>query len=151
MTVTVSPAAEACMALVERINAGTAYGLEVAATYNRVKVDPLEEIEGLRVDVVHEQQTQLRESLDIEDDTSHVIYVWVRSKLQSDLPEEIDQLSLLVRQIYQQLNDWDSADGRVRVWECDEEERPDAEKEALRQMRLFVALIAMRVEVEDSY
>lgn len=150
MSLTIAPATEACEALVAQINAGTAYTLERLAAYSRVEVDPLEEIDGLRIDVVAVEETQLNETLAIEDRSSHRIAIWIRSRLDDVQPETIDALALLVRQIYQRVNNFTSADRRVTVWETDEETRMNPDKALLDQMRLFVASIVLRVEVEAS-
>jgi uncharacterized protein YcbX len=150
MAVTVAPSTEACIALVDRINAGTTYVLDILAKYSRVEVDPLEEIDGRRIDVVHVEETQLNRTFALEDQTSHKIAIWVREKLKDSEPETIDALCLLVRQIYQRVNNWDSDDDRVRVWETDEETRMTPDKMLLNQSGLFVAVIVLRVEVEAS-
>lgn len=150
MAVTIAPAAEACQALVERINAGTAYTLDRDAEYARVEVTALEELDGLQVDVIAVDEQQLAETLAIEDRTSHTIAIWIRKKLADLEPDTIDALCLLTRQIYQQVNNWDSADGRVRVWETSEETELNPDKTALNTMRAFIAKIVLRVEVEAS-
>lgn len=158
MPVTIAPSTEACQALVDRINDGTDYALDFVAEYSRVEINPLEEISGRRVDVVHIDEKQLNETFDVEDRTSHTIIVWIREKLTDLSPEQLDPLCLVVRQIFQRLNTndtsnaggWDSADGRVRVWEIDEETRMVPDKSLLRQAGLFVAKIVLRVEVEAS-
>lgn len=150
MPVTIAPSTEACDALVDRINGGTAYTLDVLATYSRVEVNPLEDISGRRVDVIHVEETQLARTLAVEDLTSHKIAIWIREKLSDLDPATIDERCLLVRQIYQRVNNWDSSDLRVRVWETDEETRMVPDKAILNQMGLFVAVIVLRVEVEAS-
>jgi len=148
MPVTTAPATEACVALVARINAGTAYTLPTAATYQRVEVDTVEESDALRVDVIPVDETQLSETLAVEDRTSHTVVIWIRKKLANLDAATIDALCLLTRQIYQQVNNWDSADGRVRVWETSEETELNPDKAVLNQMRMFVTKIVLRVEVE---
>jgi hypothetical protein len=150
VSVTVAPSSEACIALVDRINAGTAYSLDVAARYSRVEVSPLDEIDALQVDVVAVEETQLADTFAIEDRTSHKIAIWYRAKLADLEPETIDSHCLVVRQIFQRVNNWDSADGRVKVWETDEETRLNPDKEILNQHRVFSAVIVLRVEVEAS-
>lgn len=152
MSVTTAPADEACLALVDRINEGVgAYALNVLATYERVAVDRLEEISGLRVDVLHESERDLSESLDVEQRTSHEISVYIREKLPDLQPETIAARALIVRQIFQRVNEFNSADGRVKVWECNRDKRMDPDKGLLRRLRLFVARVVLRVEVEPSY
>lgn len=151
MAVTVAPSTEACLALVDRINAAMTFSLDVQAGYSRVEVNPLEEISERKVDVVHIEETQLNRTFDIEDPTSHKIAIWIREKVADKEPETLDALCLLVRQIFQRVNNWDSADRRVRVWETDEETRMTPDKSILNQLGLFVAVIMLRVEVEASY
>lgn len=157
MSLTISPSAEACQALVEQINSGEevdpsrqSFTLERYAKYSRIEIDPLEEIDGLQIDVVAVEETQLNETLEIEDRTSHKIAIWIRRKLDDIEPETLDPMALLVRQIYQRVNNFTSSDRRVNVWETDEETRMNPDKAILNQMRLFVATIVLRVEVDAS-
>lgn len=150
MAATIAPSVEAAQAIVDRINAATTYALEVVAQRQEVIVDHLEEVNELRVDVVHEEETELEDTLNVEDRTSHEIRIYVRSKVADMTPDNIDPLKLLTRQIFQQVNNYDSSDGRVRVWQCDVEPRAAADKELLRQHGIFVAAIMLRVEVEPS-
>ena len=150
MAVTVAPSTEACLELVDHINAGTAYTLDRDAAYSRVEISVLDEVDGLQVDVVAVDETQLNDTLAIEDRTSHKIAIWIRSKLADTEPATIDALCLLVRQIWQRVNNFTSSDRRVMVWETDEETRMNPDKAILNQQRLFVAVIVLRVEVEAS-
>ena len=150
MPVTIAPSTEACQAIVDRINSGTAYELDLKATYSENLIDPLEEIAGLRVDVCSESEEQLIETCDLEDNTRHIIRVWVRKKLQALTPDEIDPLKLLTRRIFQRLNNFRSSDGRVMVFEIDDTAKAQPDKNALSQQRMFVANIQMVVEVEPS-
>lgn len=152
MTLTVAPEDEACQALVGRINAGTTYPLDVAATYSRVIADPLEEVQQLRVDVVAVTQTQPAETLDNSDNSSHDIKVWVRSQIPSDPTDQasaLQTLALLRRLIFIQLNNWQTDDRRVQVWECDDTpDEEDPTKKQLMQAGLYSASIKLRVEVK---
>lgn len=150
MAATIAPSVEAGQAIVDRINAATTYALEVVAQRQEVIVDHLEEVNELRVDVVHEEETELEDTLNVEDRTSHEIRIYVRSKVSDMTPDSIDPLKLLTRQIFQQVNNYDSPDGRVKVWQCDVEPRQAADKELLRQHGVFVAAIMLRAEVEPS-
>lgn len=150
MAATIAPSVEAAQAIVDRINAATTYALEVVAQRQELIVDHLEEVNELRVDVVHEEETELEDTLNVEDRTSHEIRIYVRSKVGDMTPDSIDPLKLLTRQIFQQVNNYDASDGRVRVWQCDVEPRQAADKELLRQHGIFVAAIMLRVEVEPS-
>ena len=150
MAATIAPEVEAAQSIVDRINDSTTYALEVVAQRQEVIVDHLEEVSELRVDVVHEEGTQLEDTLNVEDRTSHEIRIYVRSKVSDMTPDSVDPLKLLTRQIFQQVNNYDSADGRVKVWQCDVEPRQAADKELLRQHGIFVAAIMLRAEVEPS-
>lgn len=154
MAVTVAPSEEALAALVDRINSGTEYDLEVNAAVSDVLIDPLEQIDGLRVDLVAETEEQLTETLDDEDRTTHVIRVWVRRKIEAvdGLPnrDQVAATKLLTRQLFQRLNQWDSSDLRVKVWDAEMDPKEVPLKDHLRTALLFVASILLRVEVEAS-
>lgn len=148
--VTRSPSTEAMSAIVDMLNSvkGGAFAFEVEATYSEQIIDPMEEIKELRVDVVSESEEQLNETLDIEDRTNHIIMIWVRKKVRTLSNDEIDPLKLFVRQIFQIVNNYDSPDKRVRVWEAETDPKQCPDKSLLRQIRMFVASITLRVEVE---
>jgi len=150
MAVTVAPSVEAMRAITDRINTGGKYCLEVLATYGEQMIDPLEEITGLRVDVVSETEEQLNETLDLEDNTSHVIRIWIRKKLDNVSNEVVDEMKLLVRQIFQRVNQWRNESGRVQIWEADFDSRRNPDKAVLHQQWLFVSQILLRVEVGPS-
>ena len=48
------------------------------------------------------------------------------------------------------MNNFDSTDRRVRVWEVDEETRITPDKNLLNTMQLFAVSIVLRVEVDAS-
>jgi len=150
MAVTIAPSTEAMQAICEQINGGGAYSLAVAATYSEVLIDPLEEISALRVDVVTEAEEQLDETLAVEDRTSIVLSIWMRKKVDSLDTDELDYLKLMFRQIFQRVNNFNSSDGRVTVWEVDIEPKEVPIKSILQQAGLFVARLVLRVEVEAS-
>ena len=150
MAVTIAPSSEAMSAIVDQINSGGAYDLDVVARYGALLIDPLEEVIGLRVDVVSETEEQLVETLDVEDRSTHQIRVWMRKKVSSVSSDEIDQLKLIFRQIYQRVNNFDSSDGRVKVWDVEIDPVEVPIKSILQQSWLFVASLVLRVEVEVS-
>lgn len=150
MAVTIAPSSEAMSAIVDQINSGGAYDLDVVARYGALLIDPLEEVIGLRVDVVSETEEQLVETLDVEDRSTHQIRVWMRKKVSSVSSDEIDQLKLIFRQIYQRVNNFDSSDGRVKVWDVEIDPIEVPIKSILQQSWLFVASLVLRVEVEAS-
>lgn len=150
MAVTTAPSIEAMQAIVDQINSGTGYDLDFVAGYSEQVIDPLEELQQLRVDVTSETEQQLVETLDIEDRSTHGLRVWIRKKVDIHNPDEITALKLLTRKLFQRLNNFDSADRRVRVWEADIAGQQVPDKEILREHQLFVAAISLRVEVEAS-
>lgn len=148
---TIAPSQEALSAIVARINSGEDYVISVRATAAETEVDVLEDLTGvgLRVDVVQESEQQLRETLG-DDPTSHALRVLIRQKVDSVDPSVIDPLKLVVRQIHEQLDDWNSADRRVCVWECSLEPNELPIKSFLNDSSLFVASIVLIVEVAPS-
>lgn len=146
----IDPSVEACQQLVAHINAGGVYALEATVAYSELLIDPLEEIDGLRVDLCTEKSRTLNETLDVEDRTSHHIRVWIRSKVTGYTNAIIDPLKLLVRQLFQRVNNFTSAGERVKVWECDIDDKASPEKTALRNAGLFASSILLRVEVEAA-
>jgi hypothetical protein len=150
MAVSESPSTEAMKAIVDRINSAVTYEFDVVAEYSEQIIDPMEEVAELRVDVVSESEQQLNETLDIEDRTNHIVMIWIRKKVASLSNDEIDPLKLLVRQIFQRVNDYDTANGRVKVWEAETDSKQCPDKSLLRQLRMFVASITLRIEVEAS-
>jgi hypothetical protein len=150
MAVSIAPSVEAMQAIVARINSGTAYCLDVKAAYTELQIDTLEEVRELRVDVVTEGEEQPIETLEVEDYTSHQIRIWIRKKLRSLSNDEIGALKLLVRQIFQRVNNYDTTDRRVCVWECDVSQQENPDKDLLNQAGLFVSSIVLRVEVAPS-
>ena len=150
MAVTIAPATEAAEAIVARLNSGTAYCLDVRAEHTPQIVDALENLTELRCDVCTETEEQLNETLDVEDRTSHVLTIWVRSKVSETSGDEIDALKLLVRQIFQRVNNYDTTDRRVMVWDCDLATKENPDKEFMRQHGVFISAIQLRVEVGSS-
>lgn len=149
MTITIDPSIEACQALVARINAGT-YGASVTAEYREEQIDPLEDVSStLLATVVPVDEEQLNETLG-DDRTSHNMRVYIRKKLMGIEPSDIDLLKLVTRKIWSQLNNYDTTDKRVRVWECDQDVKQKPDKDALREHGIFLASINLRVEVEAS-
>lgn len=148
MSLTIVPDVEACQALVTQIIGGSTYVLDMEATYSDLLPDRMEEFDGVRVDVIPEESETLEETLATEDRTSHQIRVHVRSRCDSSNQDAVDELKLLTRQIWQRVNDFDSADGRVKVWQADIESKQFPDKEALRIDGMFKASILLRVEVE---
>lgn len=148
--VTIDPSIEACQALIARINTGAAYTLQVDAIYSEQLIDPLEEIDVLRVDVCTEESETLEETLAVEDRSSHKIRIWIRNKVNDWENRTIDPLKLLVSQIFQRVNNFDSTNLRVRVYECRNELQETPNKSLLRNAGLFVASILLTVEVEAA-
>ena len=152
MAVSVAPSTEAMIAIRDRINTGTAYRLDLKATYTEQLIEPLEGVEELRVDVVTEEEEQLNETLAIEDATSVVLRVWVRKKIDSIdySDQEVSKLKLLTKQVFQRVNTYRDAAERVQVWESDYNGKQVPDKTILQTANLFVASVLFRVEVRPS-
>ncbi|MEI8016860.1 MAG: hypothetical protein WCH39_01615 [Schlesneria sp.] len=148
MTLTIAPADEACTALVNQINAGTTYALAVNANYSRTEIDRLEEIDGLRVDVVAMTETQPNELLDSSDNSRHSIDIVVRYKIQNKA-NDVSMMALLVRQIALSVSTFKTADGRVQVWEWEPDEKENPDKKLLNDVGLFFSSIHLQVEVQQ--
>ena len=146
--VTIAPSDEACQAIVARINSGTTYTLARPAEYHPQIIDILEEVSGLRVDVVHEFETDLDETLDVENRTSHIIRIYIRDRLPDQTPAQVAQRNLLNRQIWQRVNNYDTADRRVRVWEIGKDRGEIPGKAVFVEAGFYRAYIELRVEVE---
>lgn len=146
--VTTAPSVEACLALVNQINAGTAYTLAVNATSADQFADDQQDIDGLRVDVVHLDEMQVTESLDVEDRSTHSIGIEIRRKITTSEQRDIDDTKLIVRQIFQRVNDYDSSDNRVRVWDCGYVKGENPNKQVMAESMIFRSRILLRVEVE---
>ena len=151
MTITIDPSIEACQAVVERINSGS-YGIAFRdAEYLEEIIDPLENVTShVSVTVVPVDEEQLNETLAVTDRTSHNIRIYIRTKLANIEPRAIDDLKLFTRQVFDRCNDYDTANNRVRVWECDQDVKQKPDKDALRDRGVFLASINLRVEVEAS-
>jgi hypothetical protein len=145
---TIAPSTEACNAIRDRINSGETYSLEVRAAVVDEVTDDLQDLRQLRVDVIQETEEQLIETIDLQDNTSHVIRVWIRKKLDTTTQDEIDALKLLKRQIALRLLNYATTDWRVRVWEVDNSQSPVIERDTLHQDRSFIASVVCRAEVK---
>ena len=150
MAVTIDPAVEACQAIVARINSGTAYTLSRPAKYGDIIETDHGKIADLEIDVIPTKSTQLADTLAVEDRPSPTITIWIREKLASLDQDLIDARRLLVRQIYQRVNNYDSADRRVMVWEISDWSKAQPKTGYLRTHSLFYAEIVLRVTVGAS-
>ena len=143
---TIAPSTEALQAIAARINAGTAYTLDLKAEARELAIDPLEEVTELRVDVCHESEQQLFEQIDSEG-TEHTLRIWIRKKVAALSGDELNPLRLLCRQILQQVDQYDTQDRRVCVWQSGFESQEVADRTMLYQQRIFVASVIVRVRV----
>ena len=150
MAVTQSPAEEALQSVVDRINASVILPLSTEAQLRSEIIDPLESIKSLRIDVVHDTEVQLEETLDSEDRTSHIVQVWIRKRCLQSSAFAMEALRLVARQVYQQLNNFLSPDSRVRIREVSFSDNENPSKQMLREAGLFVSVITCRVEVKTS-
>ena len=146
MTLTIAPADYACQSLVTQINAGTTYALDRPAEYSRTEIDELEDIEDLRIDVVAIDEKQPNDLLSANEQSSHAIKVFIRSKI-TEKSIDVPAMALLTRQIFLNLDNWANADQSVQVWECDVDRKENPLKAQLNELRLFVSSISLRVEV----
>ena len=151
MTLTIAPADEACHAIVDRINTGSGltYTLPSAAAYYYQKDDAIERLTDLKVDVIHIEERDAADTLDVVTRTTHDIEVWIRKKLTGAVTTSaVAAVKLIARQIYLRVNN--HATSRVRVWDCglDAEEGPD--RSVLRQDGIVSLMISLRVVVEPS-
>jgi len=145
---TLAPSTEAVNAIVVRINAGTTYTLDLKAEARELIIDPTEEVTELRVDVCHESEQQLFETLDSVDNTQHAIRIWIRKKVADITSQELNPLRLLCRQILRQVDQYVTTDWRVRVWQAGFETQEVADKAVLYSQRMFVASISCEVQVK---
>lgn len=145
---TIAPSVEACNAIRDRINSGEEYTLEIKAQSADEITEDLQDLRQLRVDVIQETEEQLVETLDLQDNTSHIVRVWIRKKLDTTTQDEIDALKLLKRQIALRLLNYVTTDWRVRIWEVDNSQAPIVERDTLHQDRSFIASVVCRVEVK---
>lgn len=144
---TVAPSQEAQEAIVAYIN-GETFSVPFTAIATDVARTELDDGEWLCVDVVHDGEEQLYETLDASDDnTRHRILVQITGRRKPDGLDSTADLKLLARQIFDSLDQWDSDDGRVQVWFCDREPVSVTDKDALRTLGLFRRNILCEVEV----
>lgn len=150
MAVTQSPADEACTAVVDRINASVLLPLDVEAKFQSEVIDQLEKQKELRIDVVHESEIQLEDTLETEDRTSHSVLVWIRKPCKGTYSAAVEALRLVARQVYQQLNNHLTGDARVRVREVSFDENENPQRQPLRELGMFISVVRCRVEVKPS-
>jgi hypothetical protein len=144
--VTVSAAKEACDAIVDRINTGTAYTLAVyATTAEEFHDDTTTMGEELHVDVVPLSEQQLSETLATEDRTQHIIAVEIRQRMTAIDQQLVNNLKLTTRQIFQRLNNYDLASGRVRVWEISAAAEESPNRQLLAAHLVFRTRLTLRV------
>ena len=147
MPLTIDPGDEAVAAIVARINSAITYTLPTAAAAAVQIVDPYEQISGIRVDVTHEEETQLQETLALEDASSHILRVWVRDKLADGAAATLMSRKLLTRKIFQRINEYVTADKRCSVWDAGKDRNEHPGKQWVVRDGLYVAFIELRVEV----
>ncbi|MFN9295456.1 MAG: hypothetical protein ACK6EB_45865, partial [Planctomyces sp.] len=102
---------------------------EVRATVVDELTEDLQDLRQLRVDVIQETEEQLVETLDLQDNSSHQIRVWIRKKLDTKTQDEVEQLKLLRRQIELRLLNYATTDWRVRIWDLSNSQAPLMERD----------------------
>ena len=110
--------------------------------------DDQQAMTSLMVDVVPLEGEQLNETLATEDRSSHIIGIEVRRKLESDSQDLVDAMKLIVQQIFQRVNNFNSTDFRVQVWECSPVQDENPNKKLLSEGLIFRSRLELRVEVE---
>lgn len=150
MPVTVAPSTEAMDAIVSRITTGGAYSQPASVSYGELRNEDLIDVTTTLVDVVSDDEEQLAETIDSEDRTTHTIRVWIRRKVNDLSNGTINPLKLMVRQLFQRLNNFRSNDNRVTVWAIDYDPKEMPDKQRLKLEGLFIANLTLRVEVEAS-
>ena len=148
MAVTIDPSDEAGQMIADRINSAIIYTLPQPATYTHAIIDPLEEVDGFRVDVAHVGVQQLDDTFDIEGRSSHLLRVWVRDKLQNIETATVAIRNLLTRKIFQRLNNFRTA--RVAVWDIGKDRGEIPGMQTLVEANFYRSYIELRVEVEPS-
>ncbi len=150
MAVSISPSTEACEAIVDQINAGTTYALSVDAKIAEEFVDDQQSMDGLRVDVVAIDERQAADTLAVEDRWRVTIGIEIRNRLDGIEQFRVDAMKLIIAQVFQRINDFDSDDGRVKVWECAYEANENPNKRLLKESLIFRSRITLVVYVENS-
>lgn len=152
MPVTIAPSDEACQAIVSRINSGSGltYTLPSAAEYFYELSEDLRSQSALEVDVIHDTETDLVETLDTENPTLHTLRIVVRKKLPGKVATAtVSALKLIARQIFQRVNSY-AGTSRVTLWDVGVEDADSPDKGVLRTHGLFAMSIAVKVRVEAS-
>lgn len=148
MSVTIDPSDEAGQAIADRINSAIIYTLPRPAEYTHAIIDQLEEVDGFRVDVAHVDAQQLEDTFDIECRSSHILRVWLRDKLDEMDTAAVAVRNLLLRKIFQRLNNFRT--NRVAVWDIGKERANIPGMQVLVEANFYRAYIELRVEVEAS-
>lgn len=149
MPLTQAPEDEAVAAIVARINAGTSYTLPTPASSVEFLRIHNEDVSDLAVYVYSDGEQKVSETLNpSEDRTLLVIRVAIMKKVTDQLSATIAPLKLIVAQISQWLDIYDSS--RVKVWGVDQEFDKKPTPEVLDQSKVFFATIAVRCTVEPA-
>lgn len=148
MPVSQAPSLEAAEAIKARLETGGAYVLESTVRVGEL-FDDRHEVDLIRmqVDVIPETEVQLEETLDLEDRTEHFVRVNIRKRVPSHDSTNVAALKLIVRQIWQHLNQYKTS--RVTVWSVAAESLEVPRKAELRQ-GIFATSLLLRCEVEAS-
>lgn len=151
MSITIAPSDEACQAIVDRINTGSGltYTLPSAAAYFYQKDDDAGRLSQLKVDVIHLEERDANDTLDVVTRTTHTMEVWIRKKITGAVTTAaIAEMKLVARKIGLRLNNYGTS--RVRVWECGVEAEEGPDRSVLRQDGIVSLMIALRVVVEPA-
>ena len=146
--VTISPSTEACEAIRDRINSGGTYTQEVTCDIAEQFSDDQQAMPDLMIDVVAIEEQQLDETLATENRWSVDIGIEMRRKLEDDSQALVAAMKLVVQQVFEWVNNFDSANGRVRVWECGNASEENPNKQLLAEGLIFRSRLMLRVEIE---
>lgn len=145
----IAPSDEALIAITNWINGATYDPATQTATYGyEYSPEALEISSAIQVFVLHESEKLLDETLDVYDRTSHQLRVFVTARPADASVGVTGELAKVRSQIMRRLAAF-TFDGRVQIWELDEEDsNPD--RDVTKQIGLFQETIPLRVEVEAS-
>lgn len=144
---TTSPSKLACDAIVERLNDASApFAGQAVAEYVEIPTTQLEKERHLVIEVVHEEESQLIETLG-DDPTEHRIRVQLVRRCNPSDVDAVEASKLLRHQIHEWLDNWDNADRSVQVIRSNVEPDSPANKEVLREMNQFVGAVLLQVQV----
>ncbi len=147
MALTIDPGDEAATAIVAWINASIAYTLPSPAVYSVEVVDAQQTVDAFRVDVTVETDQQPQETLDVSEQTSHILRVWLRDKLENGSAAAVMSRKLLTRKLFNRVKDFISTDRRLIVWDCGKDKEESPGKQWVVKNGMYISFFELRVTV----